>query len=67
MKVGIGDIVCTDDFGCGPIIAMTSQWCIYQQKNEEISVPWEEVYIRVERPDMDKSSIDSYEVSRRPR
>lgn len=49
MKVKIGDVVCSNDFGAGKIVAMTHQWCIYVDGGgAEFALPWEDVFLEVE-------------------
>lgn len=63
MKLKIGDIVASYEFGRGPIIAMTHGWCIYlNEDNEEIALPWEEIYIPIDIIDKNISSIDNKEL-----
>lgn len=53
MKVKIGETVITD-FGEGPIIAMTNEWCIFLRNpkappgKREIAVPWDQVSLPAE-------------------
>lgn len=53
MKVHIGDVVESVDFGAGTVIAMTKLWCIYAAKNGcEFAMQWDEISIPAEGPNV---------------
>lgn len=63
MKLKIGDIVSNEDFGTGKIIAMTHDWCIYlNEENVEQALLWEEIYIPIDKPNENISSINVKEI-----
>lgn len=46
VKVRLGDLVATDDFGPGAVVAMSKQWCIYVDNcGNEYAVTWDDIYI----------------------
>ena len=64
MKLKIGDIVASEDFGKGPIIAMTNDWCIYlNEDNMEEALLWDEIYIPIDKPNENISSINVKEIN----
>ena len=60
MKVKVGMRVSTD-FGDGPVVAMSKDWCIVSADDAEIAVPWGEVIICAS-PDAVVSSIEEHEL-----
>ena len=65
MKVKLGTRVQTE-FGGGPIVAMSQEWCIVRREDSsvgrgEIAVTWDNVYIPAE-PGEAASSIEEKEL-----
>lgn len=51
MEIALGDEV-HSDFGYGPVVALTEEWVIHQNRSgDEVAVPYEDVWIPAEQPD----------------
>ena len=62
MLVRIGTVV-ESEFGRGPVIAITRQWIIHEAEgNEEIALPYSDVWIPIESADVNIGSITEAEI-----